>query len=110
MPTKPKSKLASENGFHLPKKAKCFQCTKEFYIKFVIPQQDYSKKNNWEYWTNPQAKDHDFWKDKQERQKDKQICDACLLKLYYNKEEYWETITDLRKRNLLRNYVHEGSV
>jgi len=34
----------SQNGFPQPKKAQCFQCEKEFYIKFVIPQQNYSKK------------------------------------------------------------------
>ena len=32
--------------FPQPKKVKCFQCQKDFYIKFVIPQQDYSKKNS----------------------------------------------------------------
>ena len=32
-----------------PKKVKCFRCSQDFYIKFVIPQQDYSKKNSWGY-------------------------------------------------------------
>ena len=86
----------SENGFPKPKKAKCFQCTKEFYIKFVVPHKDYSQKNSWEYWTGNKG--------------NKQICDSCLHKFYYNKPLYWETITDLRKRNLLRNYVYEGNV
>ena len=40
---------ASENGFPKPKKVKCFQCAKEFYIKFVLPRQEYSQKNNWDY-------------------------------------------------------------
>jgi hypothetical protein len=29
-----------------PKKAKCFQCQTNFYIKFVVPQKNYSQKNN----------------------------------------------------------------
>ena len=41
-----KSKLVSQNGFPKPKKSKCFKCKEDFYIKFVIPQQDYSKKNS----------------------------------------------------------------
>ena len=36
----------SQNGFPKPKKVKCFQCTKDFYIKFVLPRQEYSQKNN----------------------------------------------------------------
>jgi hypothetical protein len=36
----------SENGFPKPKKVNCFQCQKEFYIKFVLPRQEYSQKNN----------------------------------------------------------------
>ena len=47
---KPKSQLTSEKNttspFPPPKKVRCFQCQQEFYIKFVIPQQDYSKKNS----------------------------------------------------------------
>jgi hypothetical protein len=28
-----------------------------------------------------------------------------LLKLYYDKELFWETIKDLKKRNKLRGYI-----
>jgi hypothetical protein len=49
MPTKLKSLSRSENAFPKPKKAKCFQCSQEFYIKFVIPQQNYSQKNSTEF-------------------------------------------------------------
>jgi hypothetical protein len=91
-----KSKPVSENGFPKPKKAQCFKCREDFYIKFVIPQQNYSKKNSWEYWTG--------------KKETKKICNSCLKKLYYDKPVYWKTITDLRKRNLLRNYVYEGNI
>ena len=100
----------SQNGFPPPKKAKCFQCHTNFYIKYVVPNKSYSKKNNWDYWTNPKAKDPEFWKNKEQRQKDQQICDPCLLKLYYHKPVYWSTIKDLRKRNLLRKYIYDGTI
>jgi hypothetical protein len=93
-----------------PLKAKCFQCTKDFYIKFVVPHKSYSKKNNWEYWTNPDAKDPDFWKNQEERQKDKQICNSCLWKFYYHKEFYLKTITDLKVRGKLRFYLYSGLI
>lgn len=92
------------------KKVKCFQCKKSFEIKFVMAQQAYSKKNNWEYWTNPEARNPEFWKNKITREKDKQICNACLLKFYYDKEVYWKTITDLKKRAKLRTYICEGKI
>ena len=85
-----------ENGFPKPKKVKCFQCSKEFFIKFVVPHKDYSQKNSWTYWTGNQG--------------NQQICDSCLKKLYYDKLNYWQTITDLKKRNILRNYIYDGSI
>lgn len=36
----------NERGFPQPKKAKCFQCKGNFFIKFVISQHDYGKKND----------------------------------------------------------------
>jgi len=79
-----------------PLRAKCFQCSKEFFIKFVIPQQNYSQKNSWEYWTG--------------KDQDKKICNSCLKKLYYDKPVYWKTITDLKKRSLLKSYIHNGTI
>ena len=38
---------SAQNGFPKPKKTKCFQCRKEFLVKFVISKQNFSKKNNW---------------------------------------------------------------
>lgn len=103
-----KSELVNSNGLPRPRKVNCFQCKKDFEVKYVIPNKCYSKKNNWEYWTNPEAKSDEFWKDKETRKKDKQICNSCLLKFYYDKETYWETITDLKKRSKLRTYIYEG--
>lgn len=85
-----------KTSFPKPKKASCFQCQKEFYIKFVVPRKDYSQKNSWTYWTGNKG--------------NKQICNSCLKTLYYDKLNYWQTITDLRKRNILRNYIYDGSL
>jgi len=46
---KSKSGLVIKNGFPLPKKVECFECGKEFLVKFVQPRQEYSHKNDWEY-------------------------------------------------------------
>jgi len=99
------SELVNERGFPKPIEAKCFKCNGSIQIKYVIPKKKYSSKNNWEYWTNPEANNPEFWKDKKAREKDKKICDNCLLELYYNKELFWETIKDLKKRMKLRGYI-----
>ena len=76
----------SKNGFPDPIQVQCFKCSKEFWIRFVIPSRDYSKKNNWGYYTG-KAED-----------KDKYKCNACLHHLYYDKPIFWKTITDLKSR------------
>ena len=82
----------SENGFPKPKKAKCFKCQKQFWIKFVVPQKDYSKKNNWGYWSKEKG--------------DKKICNPRLRNLYLNERKTFLTIVkDLKKRNHLSSYV-----
>lgn len=79
-----------------PLKADCFRCNRNFLVKFVVPSWNYSRKNNWDYWTE------------NKEDKDKKICDSCLLDMYYNhKKEYLGSIIDYRKRNLFRNYVSD---
>jgi len=85
-----------ENGFPKPKKVNCFQCAKEFYIKFVLPRQEYSQKNSWSYWTGKKS--------------NQQICDPCLLKFYRNKPVYWEQVKDLKKRQQIRTYIYHGII
>ena len=111
MEDKNKNGLGMRNGFPEPLRIKCFQCKENIVeVKYVVPNKSYSRKNNWEYWTNPQAKDPDYWKDKEARKKDKQICNTCLRKLYYNKEVYWETIKDLKTRGKLKTYIFNGTI
>jgi len=74
----------------------CFRCQKSFLVKFVVPTWNYSRKNSWDYWTENKA------------DKDKKICDSCLLDMYYNyKQAYLGSVVDYRKRNLFRNYVSD---
>jgi len=89
-------KREDRNGFPDPITAQCFKCQKQFWIKWVVPQKDYSKKNDWEYWTGEQEKG--------------KICNFCLRSLYYNKSVYWNTIKNLRKRANLAGYVNNNYV
>lgn len=75
----------------LPVKVKCFQCSKEFWIKWNQTTQLHSKKNDYGYWSEEQTK--------------KKICDSCLKNLYYQKPIFWKTIKNLKKRNILSGYV-----
>ncbi|CAG8683988.1 2408_t:CDS:2 [Gigaspora margarita] len=63
-------------NFPKPLKVNCFQCQKSFEIKFVIARQQYSQKNNWDYWTE---------ENKHQNQK---ICNNCLRSTYQDKLTY----------------------
>lgn len=104
------SKTVNRNGFPQPKYVRCFKknCKEMVLVKYVIAQKSYSKINNWEYWVNPEVKNPEFWKDKESRKKDRYICNSHLLALYYDKEIYWETITDPLRKTRLRVYIGEG--
>ena len=71
----------------------CFQCQEKIMVKFCPPQQNYSNKNHWGYWTD------------QAENKGKYICDSCLIDLYRNqKQTYLNSITDSKKRQTFRAY------
>ena len=94
-----REKAENKNGFPDPIKAKCFKCQKKFWIKFVVPQQNYSLKNSWDYWTN------------QKVDKNKKICNNCLRKFYLEEKcDYLATIKDLKKRKILGSYVSSNFV
>ena len=89
----------TSTSFPQPKKVKCFKCQTNFFIKFVISRLAYSQKNNWNYWTN------------QKENENKKICNACLRKFYLEeKQNYLETIKDLKKRKILGSYVSSNFV
>lgn len=83
-----------ENGYPKPKKAKCLKCKQWFWLKFVLPQQNYSQKNNWWYYTE------------NEKDKGKYKCNNCLRNFYFQERKlYLETIKSLKKRKSLRTYI-----
>jgi len=76
-------------------RVKCWQCREEILVKYNKGTGDYVKKNSWHYWTD------------QEENKEKYICNACLLKFYYDKpKEYLKNVTDKRKRRIFTSYVY----
>jgi len=82
-----------------PLNVSCFQCQKSLLVKFVPPHKGYSKKNNWEYYTE------------KEENKDKYICNKCLENLYKNRKwVFLEQIKSLKKRQKVRNYIHGGLI
>jgi len=99
-----------ENGLPQPLEAKCFECRRKFFINYVVFRKQYSRKNNWEYWVNSESKNPDFWEDKEARKKDKKICSSCLLKLFYDKERFWKTIKDPKRKQQLKVYVYTGVI
>lgn len=74
---------------------KCFQCQKEFSIKWVLSQQNYSQKNNLDYWTEVK------------KDKNKKVCNKCLRDFY---NEKWGNYYGLspKKKNLFRVYLATG--
>ena len=90
--------LVDENGFPKPLEVNCFKCEKNFLVKFVIPQRNYSRKNNWSYWTE------------EKKYHDKYICNSCLRNTYYDKLTYWEAVKNPKKRALFRSYVYDKSI
>ena len=93
----PKLKL-SKNGFPKPKKVKCFQCQKGFLVKFVISRQNFSKKNNWGFWTENEKYQNQEW------------CGNCLRQIFYDKENYWREVQSSKKRALFRVYLAKNDI
>ncbi|MCE8168193.1 MAG: hypothetical protein I3273_06760 [Candidatus Moeniiplasma glomeromycotorum] len=99
MKLKKKTKLLQKteegkNGFPDPIPTYCFICSKQFWIRWVNTKQRYSEKNNLYYYTE------------KESDKNLKICNSCLRSLYFDKETYWKTIQNLKKRAVLARYVN----
>lgn len=92
-------------------KVECFKCQKNIVeVNYVVVSKGYSRKNNYEYWFNLESNDPMFWKDKEARKKDRQICNECLLKLFHDKETFWETVKDPKKKKKLGVYIFTGMI
>ena len=65
----------------------------------MLSKMDYSKKNNWDYWTE------------KEENKGKYICNSCLLDLYYkDKGEYLKQVQNEKKRRIFTAYVYNKTI
>lgn len=78
-----------------PQKKQCFKCQGVIIRQYVYAKKDYSRKNNWDYWTE------------KEENKEKYICNYCLLNLYYNeKVQYLKEVWSKKKRQIFKVYVY----
>jgi len=95
----------AQRGFQVSRKfpkplcVKCFRCQKQFWIKWVVPQNNYSKKNDWSYWND------------KENNKDLKICNFCLRNIYReDKEFYLENIKNIKKKRILSSYISNSFI
>ena len=98
MKIKEQQVLIDKNGLPKPLEVNCFKCKNNFLVKFVIPKQSYSRKNNWSYWTE------------KEKHQNKYICNNCLRNTYYDKMAYWEAVKNPKKRALFRSYIYDKHI
>jgi hypothetical protein len=88
---------------------KCFRCKSKFNIKYNPGKKEYSKKNDWSYWTKKDINGNGNAIETVEI--DEKICDNCLKDLYlYHKKEFWNKVKSLKKRSVLRNYIYLGII
>lgn len=99
-----RSMKTNQNGkiispLNSPKKVSCSKCEESFFLTFVVPKWDWSSKNNLHYWSE------------QEGDKDKYVCNSCLLDLYYNrKKDYWSLVSNPKKRRQMSSYIYDKSI
>jgi hypothetical protein len=87
--------IEGKNGLLEPKKVRCSKCGKKFFVKFVIPRQEYSQKNNLGHWTE------------RNEDKKKEWCNQCILALFRNKSLYWSIVKSLKRRQQMRKYIYD---
>ena len=77
----------------------CFKCTGQIIVKYNIGTNDYSKKNNWEYWTE------------NKENKGKYICNLCLMNMYYNNPKVYLTeIKSAQRKQTISSYIYQGVI
>ena len=83
----------------MTKKPNCFKCKCPIIQKYSLSKKGFTLKNSWDYWTE------------NEKNKDKYICNSCLLNLYYNdKAHYLQEVQSPKKRAIFRVYVHNKTI
>jgi hypothetical protein len=77
------------------------RCKAVVNVRYIDGERDYSKKNNWDYWTES----------KPEKNNPRYLCDECLLELFYrHKAEFRQWVKNKKRRNLLGVYINEGVI
>ena len=83
----------------MSKNVNCFHCQKLIIVKYVRACHGYSRKNNWEYWTESKENEKKY------------ICNDCLITLYYqHKWEFRQLIPNKEKQALLRQYIANDDI
>lgn len=74
----------------------CLICDTKFKVKYILPKQQYSLKNNWGYWTDKETNQHKY------------LCDACLVKILNGKRfDAFDWIPANKAANF-RSYLARG--
>lgn len=93
--TKPKTNQSRRWKHTKPDLQKqCLICDSQFTIKYNLPRQKYSQKNNWGYWTKKKSDQHKY------------LCNTCLWKLHVGKMSDW--IECQSRADVFYNYVKRG--
>ena len=91
---KSKNKSSQQNQVKPDLTKSCLLCDIQIQVKYIPPKKRYSLKNNWGYWTQ------------KEEDKQKYLCNSCLLKLYDGNINDW--IPNETKADVFYNYVKRG--
>jgi hypothetical protein len=77
----------------------CNSCNKKILIRYNTTTGEFAKKNDWFYWTE------------KEENKDKYVCNSCLIDLYYNNpKEYLELVENKKKRRIFTTYIYNKAI
>ena len=75
----------------------CLICDSQITIKYILPRQVYSQKNNWGYWTGKPT------------DQNKYFCNTCLKKILNGKKfDVNDWVDDENKANTFRTYFARG--
>ena len=74
----------------------CLLCDTQFSVKYIAPKKQYSRKNNWGYWTQKESDQHKY------------LCNNCLVKILAGKKfDAFDWIPANKTANF-RSYLARG--
>ena len=74
----------------------CSLCDNEFTVKYIQPKKQYSKKNNWGYWTGKKAFQNKY------------VCDNCLVDIHQGGIINW--VDNLEKADIFYTYLSRQTI